>query len=266
MNIAIVGTGYVGLVSGTCFAEMGAHVTCVDVDAQKIEKLQNGIKETVVRNINEECEKCCKDADFEYNDPILEAISETNILPSLSNEEKDYIVELYKSLRAVYDAKEGDLIRGDVTFPGSGDKEKPVDGPIEESVAWGDLYIYHEILNYMRKMNTDAVFLTRDVTKEDWLKKDKTPFVHYIINAYEMTGHLMYIMDADDYIPLSFDSIAEELEDTDEIPENQPAIIQPSEENSTETGITGVYFEYLLSTLLSTAPSLSSYKNPQEDF
>ena len=43
MKIAVVGTGYVGLVTGTCFAETGNHVTCVDIDKSKIEKLAAGI-------------------------------------------------------------------------------------------------------------------------------------------------------------------------------------------------------------------------------
>ena len=43
MNIVVVGSGYVGLVSGTCFAEMGNKVTCVDIDQKKIQKLEEGV-------------------------------------------------------------------------------------------------------------------------------------------------------------------------------------------------------------------------------
>jgi UDPglucose 6-dehydrogenase len=62
MNVAVVGTGYVGLVTGTCFAETGNKVTCVDIDKAKVEKLSGGqitiyepgLEKIFLRNIKEE--------------------------------------------------------------------------------------------------------------------------------------------------------------------------------------------------------------------
>ena len=62
MKIAVVGTGYVGLVTGTCFAETGNTVTCVDVDLAKVEKLKSGqitifepgLEKIFLKNIKEE--------------------------------------------------------------------------------------------------------------------------------------------------------------------------------------------------------------------
>ena len=62
MNIAVIGTGYVGLVSGTCFAETGNSVTCVDIDKDKVKKLQGGkitiyepgLEKIFLRNLKEE--------------------------------------------------------------------------------------------------------------------------------------------------------------------------------------------------------------------
>ncbi len=80
MNIAVVGSGYVGLVSGTCFAEMGNHVICVDIDPVKIEKLKKGIipifepglEALVLKNVTN------KNTDFTTN--LSEAISNAKIV------------------------------------------------------------------------------------------------------------------------------------------------------------------------------------------
>jgi len=80
MNIAIVGTGYVGLVSGTCFAEMGAHVTCVDVDAKKIEKLNNGIMPIYEPGLEELVKRNVEFERLKFTTDLTEVLDEVEVV------------------------------------------------------------------------------------------------------------------------------------------------------------------------------------------
>lgn len=75
MRITMIGTGYVGLVTGTCFAEFGHHVTCVDKDQTKIDKLQDGIIPIYEPGLDQLVEKNSKEGRLSFTTEISEAVA-----------------------------------------------------------------------------------------------------------------------------------------------------------------------------------------------
>lgn len=80
MNIAIVGTGYVGLVSGACFADTGANVTCVDVDERKIERLRQGDIPIYEPRLDELVAKNVKAGRLKFTSSLADIINEQQIV------------------------------------------------------------------------------------------------------------------------------------------------------------------------------------------
>lgn len=80
MKIAIVGTGYVGLVTGTCFSEMGMHVTCVDVDTAKIDALNNGIIPIYEPGLKTLVEKNKKSGRLRFTTRLEDVVNEVDII------------------------------------------------------------------------------------------------------------------------------------------------------------------------------------------
>ena len=80
MKIVIVGTGYVGLVSGTCFAEMGVEVTCVDVSQEKIESLKQGVIPIFEPGLEDLVLKNMKDGRLHFTTSLPEVLDEAEVV------------------------------------------------------------------------------------------------------------------------------------------------------------------------------------------
>ena len=80
MKIAVVGTGYVGLVTGTCFSEMGVHVTCIDIDKKKIDALRQGTIPIYEPGLETLVHKNMKSGRLRFSTSLEEVINEVNII------------------------------------------------------------------------------------------------------------------------------------------------------------------------------------------
>ncbi len=80
MNIAVIGTGYVGLVTGTCLAETGNDVICVDIDKKKVEKMQNGIVPIYEPHLDVIFERNIKQGRLTFTTDINEAVENAKVI------------------------------------------------------------------------------------------------------------------------------------------------------------------------------------------
>lgn len=106
MNIAIIGTGYVGMVSGTCFADTGANVTCVDTNASKIEQLKKGEIPIYEPGLDELIEKNMKAGRLKFTTSLPEILNDQQIVFSAVGTPPDedgsadlhYVLEVAKTI------------------------------------------------------------------------------------------------------------------------------------------------------------------------
>ncbi|NME84893.1 UDP-glucose dehydrogenase family protein [Bacteroides eggerthii] len=80
MNIAIVGTGYVGLVSGACFSEMGVNVTCVDIDKEKVQKLKTGVMPIYEPGLDELVERNVKAGRLHFTTDLAACLDDVEVI------------------------------------------------------------------------------------------------------------------------------------------------------------------------------------------
>src|SRR4030095_5150195 len=80
MHIAVVGTGYVGLVTGACFAEFGVDVTCVDVDSEKIQRLSAGVMPIYEPGLGQLVTKHAQSGRLRFTTDVKQAVEQALVI------------------------------------------------------------------------------------------------------------------------------------------------------------------------------------------
>ena len=171
MKIAVVGTGYVGLVSGTCFAETGNHVTCVDIDKSKVERLSAGEITIYEPGLEKIFSRNLKEGRLQFTTSLKEGIEGAKIiflaLPTPPGEDGSadlkYILGVAKDLGKLLKAGDYKVIVDKSTVPvGTADKVK------EAILASGgnDIADAFDVVS-------NPEFLREGAAVEDFMKPDR---------------------------------------------------------------------------------------------
>ena len=170
MKIAVIGTGYVGLVSGACFAKMGNSVICVDVDNKKIEALKNGVVPIYEPGLADIVSECYKNGSLKFSTQITEALEHADVLfiavgtPMGADGQADlkYVLSVAKSIGE--NLSKPLIVVDKSTVPvGTGAKVYEV---IEAELKKRNLDVKFEVVS-------NPEFLKEGAAVEDFLKPDR---------------------------------------------------------------------------------------------
>ncbi len=190
MKIAVVGTGYVGLVSGTCFAETGNHVTCIDIDQRKIDKLSSGTITIYEPGLERLFERNLKEGRLNFTTSLAEGIKDAVIiflaLPTPPGEDGSadlkYVLGVAKDLGQLLEPGKFTVVVDKSTVPvGTADK-------VAKAIADNSNGKLQDGVDFDVVSNPE--FLREGVAVEDFMKPDRVVIGATTEKAKQIMGQL----------------------------------------------------------------------------
>ncbi|MBU4486171.1 MAG: UDP-glucose/GDP-mannose dehydrogenase family protein [Candidatus Delongbacteria bacterium] len=202
MNITMVGTGYVGLVSGTCFAETGVNVTCVDVDKNKVEMLNNNIMPIYEPGLSEMVERNVKKGRLHFSTDLGASIHDSEVVmiavgtPPGEDGSADLKYVLAAAKEIGLKMNHYMIVVNKSTVPvGTGDKVRKF---IQEELDKRNVNLYFDVVS-------NPEFLREGQAINDFLKPDRiivgvetetaAKVINRLYKPFMLSGHPVILMD-----------------------------------------------------------------------